>query len=98
MYRLSAKENAMKAWPWIAAGVVAGVLVSCGGGGGGGNGMPPTNAAGYTVRNLVSDVTGAPYSGQNTDANLVNGWGVAFNPQGFVWVADNETNKSTLYD
>lgn len=33
-----------------------------------------------------------------TDPNLKNGWGVAFNPQGFVWVADNHTGKSTLYD
>jgi uncharacterized protein (TIGR03118 family) len=33
-----------------------------------------------------------------TDANLKNGWGVAFNPQGFVWVVDNGTGKSTLYD
>lgn len=33
-----------------------------------------------------------------TDPNLVNGWGVAFNPNGFVWVADNHSGKSTLYD
>lgn len=32
------------------------------------------------------------------DPNLVNGWGVAFNPNGFVWVADNHSGKSTLYD
>src|SRR3569832_2095001 len=32
------------------------------------------------------------------DPNLVNGWGVAFNPNGPVWVADNGTGKSTLYD
>ncbi len=34
----------------------------------------------------------------NVDAHLVNAWGVAFNPQGFVWVADNRTSTSTLYD
>jgi uncharacterized protein (TIGR03118 family) len=33
-----------------------------------------------------------------TDANLVNAWGVAFNPQAVVWIADNHTGKSTLYD
>jgi uncharacterized protein (TIGR03118 family) len=33
-----------------------------------------------------------------TDPNLRNGWGVAFNPQGFVWVADQVTGVSTLYD
>jgi len=52
------------------------------------------NGATYSVRNLVSDTGGAA----NTDPNLVNGWGVAFNPQGFVWVVDNGTSKSTLYD
>ena len=34
----------------------------------------------------------------HTDPNLVNGWGVAFNPRGFVWVVANGTAKSTLYD
>jgi uncharacterized protein (TIGR03118 family) len=33
-----------------------------------------------------------------TDPNLLNGWGVAFNPNGPVWVSDNHTGKSTLYD
>ena len=51
----------------------------------------------YEVHNLVSDpASGIPAS--HHDANLVNGWGVAFNPTGFVWVADNHTGKSTLYD
>ena len=49
----------------------------------------------YQVENLVSDGgVGAPF----TDANLVNGWGVVFNPNGVVWVVDNGTGKSTLYD
>jgi len=34
----------------------------------------------------------------HTDPNLVNGWGVAFNPFGPVWVADNGTGVSTLHD
>jgi uncharacterized protein (TIGR03118 family) len=33
-----------------------------------------------------------------TDPNLVNGWGVAFNPQGFVWVNAADAGKATLYD
>ncbi|WP_019143207.1 TIGR03118 family protein [Noviherbaspirillum massiliense] len=49
----------------------------------------------YRQRNLVSDGTVAA---ENTDANLVNAWGVAFNPFGPVWVADNGTGVSTLYD
>jgi uncharacterized protein (TIGR03118 family) len=32
------------------------------------------------------------------DAQLVNPWGIVFNPNGFVWVADNGSGVSTLYD
>jgi uncharacterized protein (TIGR03118 family) len=49
----------------------------------------------YRVSNLVSD---GNIPAPNTDSNLVNGWGVAFNPTGFVWVADNGTGLATLYD
>ena len=49
----------------------------------------------YQVRNLVSD---GGVAADHHDGNLVNGWGVAFNPNGFVWVADNGTGLSTLYD
>ena len=49
----------------------------------------------YQVRNLVGD-GGIP--ADHLDANLQNGWGVAFNPNGFVWVADNGTGLATLYD
>src|SRR5436190_15624168 len=49
----------------------------------------------YLRRDLVSDQPGiAP----NTDPNLINAWGVAFNPGGFVWVANNGTGTSSLYD
>lgn len=49
----------------------------------------------YTQRNLVSDGT---IPAERTDPNLVNSWGVAFNPFGFVWVADADAHVSTLYD
>jgi uncharacterized protein (TIGR03118 family) len=79
-----------------AAGAVLG-LTSCGGGDGG---SMAGGMASYVATNLVSNVTVAtdPYRSANVDANLINGWGVAFNPMGFVWVADNGTSKSTLYD
>lgn len=32
------------------------------------------------------------------DPNLVNGWGVAFNPTAFVWVAAADSGKAVLYD
>ena len=35
---------------------------------------------------------------EQLDPDLRNPWGVAFNPNGFVWVVDNHTAKSTLYD
>ena len=50
---------------------------------------------GYTNHVLTSD---GNVQADFTDANLVNGWGVAFNPNGPVWVSDNGTGKSTLYD
>jgi uncharacterized protein (TIGR03118 family) len=54
-----------------------------------------TGDATYRQRNLVSD---GFVPAENNDPNLVNPWGVAFNPFGFVWVADNGTGVSTLYN
>ena len=78
---------------------VAIVLVACGGGDSGGT-MSAGTGMSYVATNLVSDVNAAnnPYSSANVDAHLVNGWGIAFNPEGFVWVANNGTSTSTLYD
>ena len=98
--------------PTLCASLVLSLLAACGGGGGGGysgtSGMPgtpgypggatspttPTSGSAYALRNLVSDGTNTTY----TDPSLVNGWGITFNPQGFVWVSDAGTSKSTLYD
>ncbi|MGD9636357.1 MAG: TIGR03118 family protein [Pirellulales bacterium] len=55
----------------------------------------PAMSSGYVFHNLVSDQSGAA---DHADPDLVNAWGVAFNPNGFVWVADNHSGKSTLYD
>jgi uncharacterized protein (TIGR03118 family) len=49
----------------------------------------------YAQRNLVSDRAGMA---EHVDPNLVNAWGIAFNPFGLVWVSDNKTGVSTLYD
>ena len=73
--------------------VIGGGNNTCGGGGGYGSG-DPTACTGYVARMLVSNQSGAA----NVDPNLVNGWGVAFNPQGFVWVSAAGTSTSTLYD
>jgi uncharacterized protein (TIGR03118 family) len=49
----------------------------------------------YTVTPLVSDQPGvAPH----IDPNLVNAWGLTAGPATPWWVADNGTDKSTLYN
>jgi uncharacterized protein (TIGR03118 family) len=52
----------------------------------------PSNA--YHQTNLVSDLPGLA---QLTDPDLVNPWGMAAGPTTPVWVADNGTDKATLY-
>jgi len=49
----------------------------------------------YQRHNLVSD---GAIQADHTDPKLVNAWGIAFNPNGFAWVADNGTGTATLYD
>jgi uncharacterized protein (TIGR03118 family) len=88
------------------------VLTACGGSsssnnGGGGSGCtstggpyggstcPPGTATGYSVTALVTDTA---TSAAHMDAHLVNAWGLAFNPTGFAWVANEGTSTSTLYD
>src|SRR4051812_37074372 len=50
---------------------------------------------GYANHVLVSN-GGVP--ADFTDPNLINGWGLAFNPTAVVWVNDADAGKSTLYD
>ena len=95
----------MRSWPMILGSTAAllGALsmASCGGGGSSGGSMATTTmTSGFVATSLVSNVNSAsnPYSGSNADLHLVNAWGIAFNPQGFVWVANNGTSTSTLYD
>jgi len=86
-------------------------LAACGGGGGYGGGgsiagfgtmpgMGPVTGAGFAATTLVSDlpVANSLYSNANSDPHLIKAWGVAFNPKGFAWVANNGTSTSTLYD
>ncbi|KVX69067.1 TIGR03118 family protein [Burkholderia stagnalis] len=69
----------------LAAVVLAGV-VACGG---------SSHERQYAVSALVSN---GAVPAAHVDANLKNPWGIAFNPKGFVWVADNGTQRATLYD
>jgi uncharacterized protein (TIGR03118 family) len=49
----------------------------------------------YSMSALVSDGAVAAVT---TDANLVNPWGIVSGPGTPIWVANNGTQKSTLYD
>jgi len=49
----------------------------------------------YSWTNFQSDIAGVA---QHTDANLVNPWGMAVSPGGTIWVSDNGTGVSTLYN
>src|SRR3982750_3014795 len=49
----------------------------------------------YTVHNLSSNVPGLA---AHTDPDLQNGWGITEPTSGPWWVADNGTDKSTLYN
>jgi uncharacterized protein (TIGR03118 family) len=55
-------------------------------------GAQPGNA--YHQTNLVSDLPGLA---QLTDPDLVNPWGLAAGPTTPAWVADNGTDKATIY-
>ncbi|HXI84841.1 MAG TPA: TIGR03118 family protein [Verrucomicrobiae bacterium] len=56
----------------------------------------PRPSGEYRQVNLVSDIAGV---GEFTDPNLVNPWGLVVVPSsGRVWVSDNGTGVSTLYD
>jgi len=52
-------------------------------------------ATAFVGKTLVADTAGG---GATVDSNLVNPWGIAFNPGAPVWVANNGTQTSTLYD
>ena len=51
--------------------------------------------AGFVQTNLVSDIHAG--GADLIDPNLVNSWGLAFNPNGVLWVANNGSGTSTLY-
>jgi len=51
-----------------------------------------TNSFKVTMR--VTDKTGAP----SVDKDLVNPWGMSQSPNSPVWVSDNGSNKTTLYE
>jgi len=49
----------------------------------------------YAQTNLVSD---GFLPAAHIDPQMINPWGLAFNPYGYAWVADADAGVSTLYD
>ena len=49
----------------------------------------------YKQTNLTSDIPGLA---KNTDARLVNPWGISFAPTNAFWLSDNNSGLSTLYN
>ncbi|NPT56214.1 TIGR03118 family protein [Paraburkholderia elongata] len=82
-------KSVLKVLSATVGGVALMSLVACGGGSG------SISTQSFTASALVSD---GAVSAPHTDANLKNAWGIAFNPKGFFWVADNGTSVATLYD
>ena len=83
--------------PLLACGIAGAVAVTSAARIGAANAQDPDERAStfYSVHNLVSD-GGVP--ADHTDPDLVNAWGIAFNPTAVVWVADNATGVATLYN
>ena len=70
-------------------------------GGGGGQTASQTTtltvnpASAYTVKALVADTSGVAAT---QDTNLENAWGLVFAANEPVWIANNHTNTTSLYD
>jgi uncharacterized protein (TIGR03118 family) len=83
-----------------AAGTETFTLNCTGGGYGGGMGsatLTVSAATAFSLTRLVADTAGG--TAGNTDANLVNPWGLSIPADSFpAWVANNHTQTSTLYD
>ena len=99
---MNAQLNTKRIAGLLTAAGLATTLVACGGGGYNSSSpsapvVPAAPAVGaiFAAKALVSDIAGvAP----TTDANLINAWGLVFNPTGASWIANAGTSTSTLYD
>ncbi len=77
--------------------VCALTVAACGGGGGSASqGVPPA-AMGFTDTALVSNSNAVLATAKTIDANLQNPWGIAVAPGAPFWIADNNSNLTTLY-
>jgi uncharacterized protein (TIGR03118 family) len=72
-------------------------VAACGGGGGGGGQMSSQATMGFTDNALVTDKAEVVATAHTIDGNLQNPWGIAFQPGLPFWIADNNSNLTTLY-
>ncbi|MDB5035987.1 MAG: hypothetical protein JWQ98_3228 [Chlorobi bacterium] len=56
----------------------------------------PITTSSYAETRLIADSAGMGAAA--IDAALVNPWGIAFGPTGILWVANNHSGTSTLYN
>ncbi len=59
-------------------------------------GPSPKTGHEYVEASLVADTAG--FGTAAVDTNLKNPWGMAFGPTGILWVSNNHSGTSTLYD
>jgi uncharacterized protein (TIGR03118 family) len=93
------------AWSSALSVICAMAVVACGGGGGGGGssssvaanpGDPPAATA-FADTALVTNKASVVATVTTIDQNLQNPWGIAVGPGLPFWIADNNSNLSTLY-
>jgi len=77
--------------------VCALTVAACGGGGGSASQGAPPAAMGFSDTALVSNNNAILATAKTIDANLQNPWGIAVAPGAPFWIADNNSNLSTLY-
>ena len=69
------------------------IFTGCSGGGGTSQQQQNTASRKFQETKLISDIPG---NAAVTDPNLVNPWGVAFDPTGSFWIANNGSGTSTI--
>ena len=58
--------------------------------------VTPVGAVSFQQTNLVADSTG--FGAARIDANLNNPWGIAIGPTGALWISDNHSGNTSIYD
>jgi uncharacterized protein (TIGR03118 family) len=79
----------------LSTAVALATLAACGDSGDNNLVVTPITNTTFVQRNLVADI--ASFGAVTIDPNLVNAWGLAFGPDGSLWVANNGSGTATFY-